>query len=244
MKDKLESIKRKIAAMIAKAEATTNEAEAMAFMAKSASWMEEYQLEEWQLTGGKEDPVGYTSIYHGTPAEPTWLYHVGSALGRYYGCRTVRKYVGITKTGKINRHAFQLHSYGPESALMTLDLMYPFVVKQVKELGRTYWMMRYAKTESAGCVRVGNALLFRLQKLIEARKEAPPTSIIARDRALVVVSQIDQLIEQHYPDLSKGRKSKVLGAGAVAQKMAEGISINRQIENGNETLAIEHRRDQ
>lgn len=240
--DKLESIKRKIAAMLAKAQSTDSEAEAMAFMAKASAWMEEYQLEEWQLTGGKEDVIGFTSIYHGTPAEPTWLYHVASALARFYGCRMIRKYVGVTKTGKDNRLAFQLHAYGPESARITLELMYPFVVKQVKELGRKHWLMGYSRSEQAGCVRVGNALLMRIQKLILDNEAKAPSNPISRDRALVVVDQVNRLVEQHYPVLNKGRASKILSGGSAAQKLAAGIAIHRQLDNGDDTLSIEHRR--
>lgn len=222
-------IRAKIAKLIAKAESTTHEGEAMVFLAKAEELMNKHQLDLADLS---DDEMGKEVTLTGTSSSPTWQRHLMHSIAVYYGATTVRsfKYKG-------GKEYFDLEVLGPESARVTVQAMYPFIIKQVRQLGRETAPLQGLSTD-ASIRRVANALNTRIWGEIRARKaeemstELPGTSA-ATSHALVVKKQdlLKSYVESVYPHLQKSA-SRGTRTNDAARAAASKVSLHRQTGGG------------
>jgi hypothetical protein len=214
--DDLDSIKKKIAGLIAKAEATDNINEAMAFMAKANEWLERYQLERHELH--VDDPMGHTP--RDCSPSDAWVFKVIGAAARYWGADVVWE---ENRRHEVNgRKAYRV--FGPESARTTHELMTDYLLAQVRVQGRIY-ANEHRCTPSVGTRNVGLAFANRLNELARANK-------IRRDvlasKALVPVDVNKQMIDAFYGNLKKLAKVRT-GFTTSARDYADRINLNSQV---------------
>lgn len=215
-----ESIKSKIAALLAKAESTDNEFEAETFMNKVNELLEKYQIEMAEIrsmrSNGDNDPMGQTKGETNLYASMLWARTLAGTVARYYGCKFI-----YWKRG----NHFKYEVVGRESARVTFELMLPFIISQVKQQAKTL----YGLTPAVAQREVGQALLVRISRMIpqaEARR-----SELTRN-ALVPVSDLDGYMEKYFPRL-KSSRSTTLRFGYDAARAAEKISLHHQATAAN-----------
>jgi len=218
-----DKITRIIKALLAKVAGTDNEAEAAVFAAKAHEMMEQYQIEVSDVL--RDDPIDRNKPYSATTSSPSYKKHLWRSLARYYGCKTMLNWVSHTE--------YEIHIIGRESARVTAELMYPFIMKQVREAGRKISDMGDMKPEA--CIRdVANALVLRLDKLTAEQRENDPAPVTQSGKnALVAVNAINALMKQLYPNAKPGA-ARSIGTSGSATAAAAGISLNRQT-TGNTT---------
>lgn len=215
-----ESIKSKIAALLAKAEGTDNPHEADTFMAKVNELLERHQMHmhEIRKVMGDQDPMGKidgeTSLY----ASMTWARDLGGVLAQLYGCKFIYWRRGNT---------FQYSVIGRDSARITYELMFPFVISQVRMQAKKLVAMGLSKSIAER--QIGQALQLRIWLLCEKANETR-TELVGK--GLIPVSDLDAATAEFFPDLKEG-KAKKLSFSQQAEKLAEGISINLQTEKEN-----------
>jgi len=215
-----DSIKAKIAALLAKAEGTDNEFEAATFMAKVNELLEKHQIEmhEIRAAQGDQDPMGKqkgeTNIY----ASMLWARGLASGLAAYYGCRFV-----YWKTG----NHFKYEVVGRESARMTFEMMLPFVISQVKQQARRLCVGRFnAKSQSVMEREVGQALWVRVARLA---RQAQEHRVVLTGKGLIPVSDIEAAMADLYPLGLKTAKAKTkISYGRDAQQAADKVSLHVQ----------------
>jgi len=219
----MDSIKKKIAALIAKAEGTDNINEAMAFMAKANELLERYQLERHELH--VDDPFGNTAA-DCSPSD-AWIFKVVGASARYWGAKVVweenrRREVNMRKAYRI---------FGPESARVTHELMIDYLLAQVRRQGRLYGNDHFV-SPSVGSRNVGFAFATRLLELAAQTK-------VRRDdlaaRALVPVDMTQQMIDGFYGKLRQMAKVRT-GFTSSAREYADKIQINSQVGGGRKLI--------
>ena len=220
----MDSIKKRIAALIAKAEGTDNINEAMAFMAKANELLERYQLERHELH--IDDPFG-NDPRDCSPSD-AWIFKVVGASARYWGASVVWE---ETRRREVNgRKAYRI--FGPESARVTHDLMIDYLLAQVRLQGRNY-AREHRVTASVGARNVGFAFANRLNELAASNK-------VRRDglasRALVPVDINKQMIDEFYGKLGKMAQVRT-GFTSSARDYADRIKINSQV-SGTRTKLI------
>lgn len=215
----MSNIKAKIEKVLAKAKGTDNEAEAAVFLAKAEAMMEEHQITLLDL--GDDDPMGQFIGMTGTPSSPTWQRHLMSALAQYYGATTVR-----TRRWRDGREIFELSICGSESARVTTELMYPFVLQQVREQGRKSAAEMGLKP-AAATRRVANALVHNISRMVAEKAQAAPRTEAAAKNALVTVEALDAWMDENWPNLGKARRSTT-STNATARAAAGRVSLHRQ----------------
>lgn len=234
--DDLAKVKERIAKLLAKAQGTDNEHEAASFMEKVEAELDKYQLELWEVTS-HDDPMGFDVGLEGTSSSPTWQRHLICAIASYYDCRTVRRRGFAKQTGKGTTYDnFAIDIIGRESSRVTVQLMYPFVLEQVRQAGRKLYGEGHKGSAEQLIRRVANALVFRIRKLIDerARKEqATPLAESRNVRALVVVEELKAFIDNQYGELGVGR-AKARNTTHAAARAACGISIERQVRGSSQ----------
>jgi hypothetical protein len=212
-----DSIKTKIAALLAKAESTKNEFEAAAFMAKVNELLEKHQVELYEVrnaAGKDNDPMGEEQGTANIYASMSWANDLAGVLARYYGCRTVYWRRG-------NHTVYRV--IGRQSARTTFELMLPFIITQVKLQARQLHQDRPA-TLSRWTKNVANALIVRIWKLIPKVEEHRAS---LEKNALVPVNPVDAFQEQLYPSV-KTAKKRDLSHTQSAADAAEKISLRHQ----------------
>lgn len=216
-----ESLKTKIAALLAKAENTDNEFEAATFMAKVNELLEKHQIEmhEVRAAGGDSDPIGKemgeTNIY----ASISWAINVAGALAQYYGCRVIYFRKG-------NHRPYEV--IGRESARRTFELMLPFVISQVKQQAKRLCVgSNNAKSRSVMEREIGQALWIRINNLVPAAEEMRSE---LTGKGLIPVSDVDAAIREFYPELKAGR-AKTVRFSSEARDAANRVGITPQTTN-------------
>ena len=233
----LDSLKDKLAKLLAKAEGTTNEHEAEAFMAKVNALLEQHQigLHEIRAHGARVvDPMGRQRGENNIPSSLAWYKLVSYVVAEYYGAKILTyKY----KAGKVPYIII-----GPESSRITTEMMLPFIISQVRQVARKYMREVNEKavafwgdvatakacddylTEVKAQTHVGLALRSRIWKLIEANKVHRRE---LESKALVPVDGIQAYLDEHFPKTKTARASTGHTTHA-AIKAAEGISLHTQ----------------
>lgn len=224
MSDDLSKIKSKISKLLAMAHGTSNDNEAMAFMAKAEALLDEYQLSIYEC-GDVGDPMGKTDRFEtGNGSTPTWRKHLLHALARYYGCDLIRMWPRDTP-GK-----FDLNIVGRESSRITVQLMFPFVIEQIRAEGRKL-AKRTGNTVDREVRSIATEVSARIWKLLrEAKRQGQDANVNAKldSRALVVVEEMKAYIADVYGSLKiSAARAKTTTHGA--RDAAAGISINRQM---------------
>lgn len=217
-----ESIKDKIAALLAKAEGTDNKFEADTFMAKVNELLEKHQIEMHEIrkrmgNTADADPIGKeagkTNIY----ASMLWARQVAGALARYYGCRYV-----YWKKG--NHFSYEI--VGRESARTTFELMLPFVITQVRLQARSLdGVGGNQKSRSVLERQVGQALEIRIARMT---REVEAQRVVLTGKGLVPFDNLDVLMEEFYPKLESERQRKPIYLDRDAVAAAAKISLNVQ----------------
>lgn len=217
-KDKITKI---IKALLAKAAGTDNENEAEVFAAKAQELMERYQVEVNDVL--KDDPIDMTKAYKATSSAPSYKKFLWRSLAHYYGCETMLQWTGHT--------TYEVHLVGRESSRITTELMFPFIMQQVRAEGRKIAKQTGQKPESA--IRdVANALVLRLDRLVkEQRQREPQPATVAGKNALIATNETAALMKKLYPNSRiVGRRG--IGTSGAAKAAAEGISLNQQMSGG------------
>jgi len=219
------SIKDKITKILAKAQGTSNEAEAAIFLAKAQELMEKHQIDLDDL--GEADPMGKFVGLTGTSSSPTWMRHLMNQIATFYGASTVR-----TFTRRDGKDMFDLYVVGAESARITVELMYPFIIEQVRKEGRAS-AAKMGLASEAAIRRVANALTLRISEMNrQARQErqGPAGEVrneTARNALIVRGTALSRYLEQEFGQLkSSARRS--ISTNSVAREAAGRVSLHRQ----------------
>lgn len=229
------SMKDKIQKILAKAQGTNNEEEAAIFLAKAQELMEKHQIEIDDL--GEDDPMGKFVGLTGTSSSPTWMRHLMNQVAAFYGASTVR-----TFTRRNGKDYFDLYVCGAESARITVELMFPFIVEQVRREGRKEAPKMGLATEAA-IRRVANALVHRIGRLRaeeraakEARGEGVPLTKAGQNALIIRGNALSKYLEDEFGAL-KRTAGRATSTNAVAQAAAGRVSLNRNV-GGSSQLRI------
>lgn len=194
----------KIRKIIAKADSSTHPEEAAIFLEKAHKLMQENGLSLLDLGRlDSDDPVGvdkwfYTS-FKTTPYWETLAY----ALARYFGCRLI-----VTLKSDKNK----LHSIGGrESARITYQLMWPFIMRQVKALAVANYKSGHFAHPKTAYKEIALALAIRISDIVREREAAEQrqASTLMQVNALVPVDMIDAALAEVFPDMTKGKAKKI-----------------------------------
>lgn len=210
----MSKIAERISKLIAKAEATTHEEEADAFMSKAQQLMEEHGLNLLQLGKLDEDPIGLQEDAIRTAASYPWARKIANALSHYYGCRFVYYQRG-------NQILYDVA--GRESARVTFTLMLPFVLKQVHKLSGIAFNKGVYPARMTAKTRIGNATAERIWSMCPKTEKNEGTGV----NALVPVDLLEQLIDEANPNLKIGRAT-VTKFDHYAHEASKSVSVNRQ----------------
>ena len=247
MSDTMKKIKATITALLAKAKGTDNEHEAEAFLAKAMSMMEQYQLDVMDMVG-EEDPILKHVGLSRAQSGHAWRWRLYSKVAQLYGCKSIHIECYLKNedgTYQLDKHGRYIPGYeqtlvGRESAIITTDLMYPWIVEQVRAGAKRIVAEDKANgvkpmSEQGQAKRVAAALITRIQRMLNERKDSTPTTAAGRN-ALVVMDQVNAAYELHFPDTqSLSIKSKTDDRSRLA---AEGIGLHRQTTGGAKPLAL------
>ena len=236
MNEQLAKIKARIQALLAKANGTDNEHEAEAFLAKANDLLRQYQLDLTDLVDA-DDPIIHHVGLSRAESGHAWRWRLYSAVARLYGCKTIHCDVGLRDNGKGKKVPFyEQRLVGRESAVITTDLMYPWIAGQVKAKAKDIAKLT-GMSEQGQAKRVAAALISRINRLI-AENEAKPVEAKteAAKNALVVISNAVQAkYDELYPDTvtitSRPRTDD------LSRKAADSIGLHRQT-GGKAQLAL------
>jgi hypothetical protein len=243
----VQKIAAKIKALIAKAQSTEHEAEADAFMRKAQEMLEQYQLDLGSLLDADDPVIIDEKGFEQTESSPSWYKDLYIAVAALYGCKAVIDYRMLNTARGNLRPGYGIELTGRESAIVTTQLMFPWIKQQCFEAGRKVWreatIKHYgyevpdANNEKKQARRVGNALVQRIWKLVRANEARPPVTEAAKN-ALITVDRVLQVYNEHYQDLGEARKRGTVATNAAARAAAEGIGLHRQTGGSSPTLAI------
>lgn len=222
--DNVSKIKTRIMALLAKARGTDNEHEAEAFLAKAMDMMQQYQLDIADMVDA-HDPILQHFGYEAAETGHAWRWNLYGAVALLYGCKTVHSFINPTWNGKRHVYTKRAELVGRESAIITVELMYPWIVEQVrkaaKELAKTSGM-----SEQGQAKRVAAALILRIHRLVKQNKAEAPATAAGRN-ALVILDQVEAKFDELYPNLKKARSTKLV-TDSASRRAAEGIGLHRQ----------------
>lgn len=243
MTDDKKKIAAKIQALIAKAQSTTHEAEAEAFMRKAQEMLEQHQINLGDLLDADDPVIVETEGFEQTEASPSWYKDLYIAVAGMYGCKAVIDFRMLYTSRGNNRYGYGIELTGRQSAIITAQLMFPWIKQQCFEKGRQLVRDAYGYSDSneekKQARRVGNALVQRIWRLVaieKAKNQSTPATDVAKN-ALVTVDRVLQVYNDHYQDLGKGRARGPTVTNAAARDAANSIGLHRQT-GGSSTLAI------
>ena len=231
----IQKIKQRIMALLAKANGTDNEHEAEAFLAKAMDLMQQYQLDVADMVDA-DDPilkhVGITAAESGH----AWRWKLYSAVAQLYGCKSI--HVGKAVPGKNGRlvPGYEQVLVGRESAIIPTDLMYPWIVQQVKDAAKRIASIS-GMSEQGQAKRVAAALISRIHRLIREQQETEPTTAAGKN-ALVVLNQVVAKYDELYPS-AETMRSRGSTTDGLSRAAAESIGLHRQT-GGRSTLKLGH----
>lgn len=247
MSDTMKKIKATITALLAKAKGTDNEHEAEAFLAKAMSMMEQYQLDVLDMVG-EDDPILKHVGLSRASSGHAWRWRLYSKVAQLYGCKSIHVECILKNedgTFQKDKHGRYIEGYeqtlvGRESAIITTDLMYPWIVEQVRAHAKRLVAEDKANgakamSEQGQAKRVAAALISRIAVMIHEQEAAKPETAAGRN-ALVVMDQVNAAYEQMFPDTQlKNTKTKT---DDRSRQAAESIGLHRQTTGGAKPLAL------
>lgn len=223
----MNTIKKKISALIAKANSSDNKFESELFLSKANELMEKHQISNWDLN--IDDPIIDQEFLFGSSGITSWKVNLLSATAQFYGATVTQRKQG-RKTW--------LTLIGKESACVTVELMFPYLITQVTKQAK---LLRHKGVDSRLQFlkrKVANSLYFRIIEIVKSRKSAPIKNDAVTKNNLIVKNQLDVFVQNKFPNLGKGRKSKITTSKA-AEQAAKNISLNLQATNDQTIKAIE-----
>lgn len=218
-----QQIKRLIMALLAKASGTDNEHEAEAFLAKAMELMQEHQLNIVDMVDAGDpilDHVGMSQAESGH----AWRWKLYSAVAQLYGCKSIHVRQRRPYKGKYVPW-YEQHLVGRESAIITTDLMYPWIADQVRKAGRAVAALT-GMSEQGQAKRVAAALIERIYKLVADQAATEPTTPSGRN-ALLVLNQVVAKFDELYPT-AQDMASRPSVTDRLARDAANGIGLHRQ----------------
>lgn len=222
MTDRKTELKDKITKLLRKAAGTDNEHEAAVFLKKAKELMEEHQISSFDLGDDPFTTKASKDFQRGSPAAVK--YELEASVARYFGCHPVQVNLGW---GGKSRARMDLN--GPESAILTHELMFPYIWKDVcRKAGETSHGLPGLKRSM---IRdISNALRVRIDRLIKERESKPEVARDAKtDRALVVLGTgLSEYVKARYADLKEG-KSRPLSYRRSAEELAGQVGLDRQV---------------
>lgn len=223
MSDGTNRIKKIITALLAKARGTDNEAEAAAFLAKAMDMLQQHQLDVADLVDA-DDPILKHVGLEAAESGHAWRWKLYSTVAQLYGCKSIHVAKAVKgKKGLVPGYEQVL--VGRESAIITTDLMYPWIVSQVKAAGKRIASIS-GMSEQGQTKRVAAALISRIHRLVREQQETVPTTAAGKN-ALVVLNQVVAKYEELFPDAETMRARASVTDG-LARAAAEGIGLHRQ----------------
>lgn len=209
-----DSIKKKIAALLAKAEGTDNEFEAATFMAKVNELLEKHQIDMYEIRNlGENDPMGHEEGEFNVYASMTWAKVLAHNLALYYGCTTI---------WSRHKNHFTYTVVGRESARTTFELMLPFAVTQLRRAAKKY-VEETGVTRSIAERQIGHALTLRVHKMnIENQKVR--AELVGK--GLIPISDAQAYLEENFA--TKTSKARTLKTSLSAREHADRISLSAQ----------------
>jgi hypothetical protein len=220
-------IEELIRALIAKAKGTDNEAEAAIFMAKAHELLEKHQL-DLGATLNADDPVEAFEGLDQAASSHKWNRELYRALGTLYGCKSIRRsYWGTSKKTGFAEERFQQRLVGRASAIMTTQIMYPWVCEQVRKEA-TEISKRTGMSAQGQAKRVGAALVSRIWTMVrEARagEQGPRTE--AAKNALATIDLVEAEFKRLYPEAQTGVARRTV-SDALSREAAGKIGLHQQ----------------
>ena len=212
------SIESKIQKIMAKATSTNSEAEAESLMAKVQSMLAEHNLTLEQVDAtvrATMDPMGRKNFDN---SKHSWENRLFGSVAKYYGASAVID--NGHWTGKKGRPT----AMGRESSLATLEVMWPFILAEVKRAAKAV-----AKSDSmssgAAQRRTAEAMRYRLYSLTVRDEKA--AEVAGGGMSLVLKDEVSNEVAKHFPNLSNSRKSQT-GSTSSARDAVSKISLNLQ----------------
>lgn len=218
-----QKIKVRIQALLAKAKGTDNEHEAELFLSKAMDLMQQYQLDIADMVDAG-DPILHHVGLSAAESGHAWRWKLYSAVARLYGCKSIHVQVGdrAPKPGKRPTAWYEQRLVGRESAIITTDLMYPWIVEQVRAHAKAI-AEQTGMSGQGQAKRVAAALISRINGLVEA----PSATTAAGKNALLVLDQVTAKYDDLYPktELIKARGART---DALSRDAANSIGLHRQ----------------
>ena len=226
-------MKKKIAALIRKANSSTHQSEAETFLKKAQDLMEKHHISMADLTEAERtasDPMGVNTSNRYTDGTPAAVkYMLLSTVSKYFGCVVILDWE-LNPKSQTYQNVVKYH--GPESARTTTDLMFPFIWKQVNELARQHGGTR---AETRKLQRdISRSLSRRIASLIEERKnDRARESAAGSSTALVLVGvdvQTQSFVDELYGDtLGKPKTRRYKATSYLARSLAQQVSLDQQV---------------
>lgn len=216
-------IKALIAAMIAKGKASEHEAEADTFLRRAAELLEEHQLSLGEIFD-QDDPVIFRTGLSQAQGSHIWRRDLFAATGALYGCQSV---IHTTWNAVKHRLDQSVELCGRESAIVTAELMFPYLVEQVRVEAKRLAPIT-GMSEQGQAKRIGAALIVRVWKLVRLREAKPPATEAARKNALVTVDAVKAAVEGQYGELDEATARKKV-TDRLSREAAGNINLALQV---------------
>ncbi|NRA86863.1 MAG: DUF2786 domain-containing protein [Rhizobiales bacterium] len=222
----MNDIKKKIAALLAKAESTDNDFESELFLSKANELMEKHQINNLDL--GIDDPISDEEFMYGSSGIPSWKFSLLCVVSAFYGATVAKSTMGRKTSVRL---------IGKQSACITVELMFPYLLKQITKQAQKLRSDGYGNKLAQLKVRVSNSLYFRMHEIIRNRRKAVVQNNIDTNNALVIKSELDLYLKTKYSNfVSVKSRGKIVSQ--ASQEAAKKIGLNLQTENKSKTLLL------
>lgn len=221
----MEKIKRIIMGLLAKASGTDNAHEAEVFLAKAMELMQKYQLDIADMVDVGDPIISHVGLSQAESGH-AWRWKLYSAVAKLYGCKSVHYGVGY-RPGLKGKPTpwFEQRLVGRESAIITTDLMYPWIVEQVRKAAKEIAALT-GMSEQGQAKRVAAALIVRIYDIIAAQEQNQMETPVKRN-ALLILDQVSAAYKRLYPE-AKLVKSHGSRTDTLSKLAADGIGLHRQ----------------
>lgn len=222
-----EDVIRKIRALLAKAESTFSEAEALACAAKAKQLMAKHEVSEEDVS---DERIG--SVHNHKRISDTWRQWLAVSTARWFNCAVIREEFERTNRSGDKVSEIGLVYIGRKSDALVAQLMTDHFVATVSRLANEYCKKDKARGQNEWRKYAKGCALRLAQRIYELSKKQTD------NRQL-------ELVEQHLAKMAlregrKGGSITLAGDAALAgHRAAENIGLNLQAttdRQGNTTL--------